>query len=527
MLTRKKIIFTTFFTAIAVRALFAVSFANSFFASYHLVPGLDMETLLRFSQWQPGGEIPPFFTFHRLWLFLVWLINGKTHCVWATFILQTLLGAAGIAALTDSVLKLSRCRKAALVTGIAAGIYLPLMVYEFSILQETFMVNFALIFFWASLNILHKRFSLSAGIIFAVSAFAALAGRPAAVIFAAVMLICCAYHAHKRKMLKKFIPSVALLFFLLGGAAFFNYLSFGAPTPFYMVLDYTVEYNTSVTPGAEKSSELDGLLLSAKNAFTRLPKLIKTGELPENQNIYFWCEKIPSFHFLLSPGLLIPCAAAGIMIILLTGRWKTRYGLLLIPILTMALPLCAREVIGRYRLMLVPYFFMAAACGAVIYLRLKAPKQRALALCGAGFGALFAIWHGDVPEKIRLADCGAYAIAAARTPGAAPEKVINEHLLYWEMSRFRSPVAFNMLMDQLLRFRKTAELRAVAVQALNSSAIDPDEVYYFAAWSYALENQPQKVWENLVKIKKLSPEKQQNAIMLLNDTKKMLNNMQK
>ena len=211
------------------------------------------------------------------------------------------------------------------------------------------------------------------------------------------------------------------------------------------------------------------------------------------------------------------------MVILLTGAWKSRYGILLIPIATLALPLCAREVIGRYRLMLVPYFFIISACAVVIFIRLQAPKKRALALFGAGCGAFFSLHNGDVPEKIRLADYGTYAIAAAQSPDASSEKVIEEHLIYWKKSNCSSPAAFDMLMDQLLRFKETELLRQIASDTSERKKISADTIYYYCAWSCALENNPQQVCENLCKIKKLPADKQQKAIILLNETKKMLN----
>ena len=523
MLTRKKILLSVILTALVLRILFALVFSQSFFANYHLVPGLDMQTLLRFSEWQAGNETAPFFTFHRVWLFLVWFINGKSHCVWLTFIIQTLLGTAGCAAAADLVLKFTRNRTATLICGAAMALYLPSLVYEFSILQETFMVNFALLFFRSAHYAMRKRFSLGSSLLFASSAFAALAGRPVAIFFVGAMIIYCGIKLYKRNILKKIVPASLFLALLLGGATLFNYHFFGAATPFYMVLDYTVEYNTGLQAGTKENSSINALFESGKKAFMRLPKLFKTGELPENQNIYFWCEKIPQFHLLISPGLLIPCAAAGIMILLLTGAWKSRYGLLLIPVVTLALPLCAREVIGRYRLMLVPYFFMISACAAVVFIRLKAPKKRALALFGAGCGALFSFHNGEVPERIRLSDYAASAIAAAQTPEMAKEEIILEHMIYWEKSRFSSPSAFDMLMDQLLRFNETKLLRQIAAETLQNRKISTDTIYYYCAWSYALENDPQKVWENLCKIRKLPSDKQQKAIILLNDTKKMLN----
>ena len=533
MLTRKKILLTLFFSALAVRLVFAASFFQSFFASYHLVPGLDMQTLLRYSEWIGENNYPPFFTFHRLAIFLTWFLNSKIHAVWAIFAIQSTIGILGTLCIADLTLKFTRHRIISLITGIAASFYLPFLVYEFSILKESFAVNFMLFTFWSMIYALRKRFNLKSMLLFGFCCFLTIEGRIAVIPAIGIYGLYCAFKMYKRKSLKRVFASAILPLILLISAAFFNSFNWKF-SPFFDVLNYNLQYNTEVVntnsksdisePVPVKSSRLHSIIQTAKNASMRMPQLFKTGELPENQNIYFWCRKIPQFNLFISPGLLIPCAVAGIMVLLITGAWKTRYGILLIPVITLALPLCAREVIGRYRLMLVPYFFMISACAAVVFIRLKSPRKRAISIFGAGVGVLFSFHNSEVPEKIRLADHGAYAIAAARTPGADPEKVIDEHLIYWEESNYSSQTAFDMLMDQLLRFQKTELLRETAVAALCNGKIPPDTIYYFTAWSYALDNQPQKVWEYLVKIKKLPPDKEQKAIMLINDTKKILNN---
>ena len=529
MLTRKKILLTVILAALTVRSVFAIAFSQSFFASYHLVSGLDMQTLLRYSEWVGENNYPPFFTFHRLIIFLCWFLNGKSHAVWLIFAIQSVIGIAGTVCISDIILKLSRHRIAALVTGVAAALYLPTLMYEFSVLKETFAVNFILFTFWSMLYALRKRFNLKSMLIFGFCCFLSIEGRLAVLPPLGIMGLYCAFKMYKRQCLNRVFASAILPLILLFASSVFNSLNWKF-SPFFEVLQYNLRYNSTSTNSIKinntettKTDSFSLLASTAKNALSRLPKLFKTGELPENQNIYFWCEKIPQFHLLISPGLLIPCAAAGIMILLLTGAWKSRYGLLLIPVVTLALPLCAREVIGRYRLMLVPYFFMISACAAVVFIRLKAPKKRALALFGAGCGAFFSLHNGEVPERIRLSDYAASAIAAAQTDGMPKEEIILEHMIYWEKSRFSSPSAFDMLMDQLLRFRETRLLRQIATEALLNRKISANTIHYYCAWSYALENDPQKVWENLRKIKKLPADKQQKAIILLNDTKKMLN----
>ena len=513
-LTRKNILITVAVCALAVRLIFAWFFSSSYFAGYHRVPGLDMQTLLRFSEWNTGKDTTPFFTFHRLLIYLDWIIGGRNHHVWLIFAVQNLTGILGTLCIADTIRKLSGNRIAALAGGIAAGLYLPFMVYEFSILQECFMVNFALFAFWGMLNALHKRFSPASSLIFAAGCFAASAGRPAAVFFIGAMLLFCGYKM--RRKLKKTVPFAAVLagFFLF--AMIFNRITGGNFSPFYNVMPYTLEYNADPATPQKQST----VFQAAKNAASRVPTLFKYGELPENQNIYFWCEKIPVFHLLIAPGLLIPLAAAGIMVILFSGAWKKRYGLLLLPVITLALPLCAREAIGRYRLMLVPYFFMISGCAAVIFLKLKAPRQRGIILFGAGAGAFFSIYQGDVPMRIRQSDYSAYAIAMEHTPGAYPTAVVDAYYDYWQAHNFRSEYAYRMIMDKSLKYKAFETAATASSQAL-ANGINPDLIRYYLAWSFALQENPQEVYNMLSGIRNpasLPEELRPAAVKLWNDT---------
>ena len=135
MLTRKNILFATFGIALAVRAAFAGLVSSSLFRYYHHVPGLDMQTLLRFSEWGSGvPDAVPFFSPHRILIYLDFLLHGNAHHVWNIFAVQALLGALGCAATADLALKLTGKRRGALTTGILAATYLPSLIYEFSVL---------------------------------------------------------------------------------------------------------------------------------------------------------------------------------------------------------------------------------------------------------------------------------------------------------------------------------------------------------------------------------------------------------
>jgi hypothetical protein len=158
MLSRKKILLTTGAAAIAVRGIFAWIFSASMFKNYHLVRGLDMETLLRFSEWGTGGDAVPLLTPHRLLLFINWIAHGKTHETAPVFFIQSLIGVLGCMAVADITLSLTGKRRGALAAGVIAALYLPSLVYEFSILQDSFTVNFTLFAIWGTLYARRKHF---------------------------------------------------------------------------------------------------------------------------------------------------------------------------------------------------------------------------------------------------------------------------------------------------------------------------------------------------------------------------------
>ncbi len=533
MLTRKKILLSVAAAALIIRLIFAFSFHNSFFVSYHLVPGLDMQTLLAFSEWGGGHDHSPFFTFHRVFIFLNWFCCGQTHCVWNIFILQSLIGILGAICITDLILKFSRARKIALVTGMLSASYLPFLVYEFSILQENFMMNFTFFAFWATFNAWHKRFNPSSSIILIISFFAMLAGRPAAVLLAITLIALSIYKMYRKKQPTKVILPIAILIFLLSAAAIFNYSFCGIMSQFYNAMPYTIQYNLEVAgttpdtpPGLQKQN---ALLLAIKQAASRTPAMFKYGELPENQNIYFWCEKLPLLDYFPAPGLIIPLAVAGIMIVIFSGSWKKRYGLLLLPLITMVLPLCAREPIGRYRLMLVPYLFIIAACATAIFFRIKDVRMRGAMLFAAAIGAFFSIHNGDVPQRIRPYDYLSWAIAMENSSGTPAEEVLEAYYDHWQAYNFHSDKAFSMLMDKCLGSGRIDLAAGAAQKAITGNLTDPDYIHYYLAWCAALQNDPQTVNYHLTHIlhpENLPADMHQKYIMLTNDTRRILTIME-
>ena len=183
-------------------------------------------------------------------------------------------------------------------------------------------------------------------------------GRPVAIGLVLCLGVWNLYYLHRRKL-----PLKRVLFFAGGVLALWgvfstvNLIVIKKFNCFFNPVSYAVAVNTTpaaVHGSSKKTFELPPLLKTVCKMALRTPRLLSPQEIPENLNIHFLRAKIPFFRI---PYAFIPlCAAAAILFLLLTGRWKKKEGFLLVPIFALAVFLCIREPIGRYRLLLLPWF---------------------------------------------------------------------------------------------------------------------------------------------------------------------------
>ena len=412
MLKRKHIFIATGLAAVATRAVFAAFFAKSLFRFYHLLRGLDMESLLRFSQW--GGEdypVSPFFTFHRVMIYLFWKLNMHQHNVMLIYAVQTISGILAALAVTDIALMLTGKRRSSLICGLFYALYLPFMVYEFSVLKETFAINSFLFAVWALLRMRKHHFcwkwSFFAGVLFGIS----LLGRPAAILllptFPAVIWLYCRRKNFRRKSVLIYLGGAALI---LLSASIFNTAFGWKAGPFYDVISYTNQSNaaeSAIAAAAQGNGAVPvkpSLFLTVKNAVKRVPQLFSAREVPENVNIYFWKEKIPDLAIFPGPEWLLPPALFAIGVLLAAGRFRNREFLLVYVILLLALPLCARTVIGRYRLMLCPFLIITAVTGIRYFFTLHGLRKLLPPLLTGSCAAALSLYGLDAEKNLHPTD---------------------------------------------------------------------------------------------------------------------------
>ena len=175
--------------------------------------------------------------------------------------------------------------------------------------------------------------------------------------------------------------------------------------------------SSSTEPAAEPAEPAESGETAAKRLSLGLPgraaKFFLACEVPENLNYYFLRHRLTLLKFLPGPGLLMPVALAGFLLML--GRTGHREGVVVFTIVLLALPLAAREPIGRYRLHLVPYFVV---CAAYFFNVLRRGVFRTNVLCGASFAlALSVNFMFSDPGFVRAADHVAWALAEEQSAG--------------------------------------------------------------------------------------------------------------
>ena len=127
-----------------------------------------------------------------------------------------------------------------------------------------------------------------------------LTGRPVAIPVALAAITAVFIWCRRKKILKMWAVFLLGIVLVSGAAAVFNHIHGWKYGPFYNVLPYTIHYNTAQNetgtgkiPQNNDRSFSRKLLTTAGKMVMRAPMMFSVRELPENQNIYFWREKMP------------------------------------------------------------------------------------------------------------------------------------------------------------------------------------------------------------------------------------------
>ncbi|MDR0931496.1 MAG: hypothetical protein LBM70_00535 [Victivallales bacterium] len=468
--------------AAAVRILLFAAYLDSPLRYFHLVPGLDMQSLLRYGQWGENG-VQPVFTLHRTLVAIVYYLNGGMHSVLALSVIQLAGGVATAMLSAYAALHLWGNRRLALLTGLIAALYAPAAMYELTMLQESLLL-LAFSASFAGLLWAHKhRFACQYGLILGVLLGLASIGRPTALLWVILAIVWSAWVIFRRQK-----QQVFRVFWIVGGViavylsvSVLNYRYNDRLSPFFSVLDYSASVNKLDENQAKNPALVSAPIQLFKiglKAVERLPKVFLAHEIPDNLNYYFIRDNFPELKLMIGPGLLIPFALAGLALILISGRFLRRDGVICIAIFALSLPICANYPMGRYRLILLLPFTLAAVETARI--ALQKPRKLYLPLSLVLLLGAFLVNPFTRAKFYRSSDFVTWALALESQAGGkmTPESI--SALLEAYQGSNNEKVAMNLLI-RLITLGKFSEAQGLINDALERNIGNPSLLHYYSA----------------------------------------------
>lgn len=475
--------------ALAVRLVLFFGWLDSPLRYFHRVPGLDMLSLLRYGQWGDPG-IHPVFTLHRTLVALIYHLNGASHSVAALAVIQLLCGTGTAVFTAWSALRLWGSRRAALAAGAVAAFYAPAVMYELSMLQETLLL-FAFSASFAGILLAEKlHFRRGSGWIAGVLLGLASIGRPTALLWvaAAVGWSFLVQFRRGRGNWRRVLPVVAAVFAVWIAVGGLNRCFNGGWSPFFNVVEYSATVNRIGAPagggdgggGATAVPDSLGyrLFRIGLNAAGRMPMVFLAHEIPDNLNYYFIREYFPGLKFLIGPGLLIPFALAGLVLVVVTGRFLRRESLIVLAVLTLALPISANWPMGRYRLILLLPFALLAV--ETVRIALRRPRRWFLPVSAGVLAGAFLVNPVRGTPFWRSSDFVAWALALEQRAGGrvTPESV-GVLLEGYRLTGGEAP-AMNLLI-RLIMLREYAAAQRLIDDALANRVGNASLLHYYAA----------------------------------------------
>jgi 4-amino-4-deoxy-L-arabinose transferase-like glycosyltransferase len=374
---------TVAIVALGVRGTLLTFWLNTPFRYYSTVSGLDMKTLLELGSLFYHGKST--FALYSLLIAGIMQFNNGIISVTALIITQQLLGIITSLLITWICLKLTGKKAMALVAGLIAALYAPALIYEAITLRESLFAFTAILSLAILLKLHQKKFSYRwlfiTGIIITL---------PLTVRLSALLWLGTAIFTVKWLLLKKisqpktiktvfcktFKPMAVLLsgvLVVIIAVAIINFRQSGAVTPISQryikyiftlgrqvnpqtvnihLPDSSMATQTQQSPATISTSGIAYVI----NCFNKFGKLFNQYEIPNNVNYYFMREQLFPCAILPGPGLMIPLAVAGLVLLIIRGRFRHRELILILYILAFALPITIFLPLGRYRLILYPVF---------------------------------------------------------------------------------------------------------------------------------------------------------------------------
>lgn len=359
--------------ALMIRTITFIYWSESPFINYDKIPGLDMMTHAKFAEDFINGKSG--FSCYKLFCGLIVAITGQNYLPFLIAIFQALLGIPPALLAVFTTLHLTRNRAAALLAGIFASLYSTSISYELFILPESLFLLFCSAVLALPCFIAWQKYSyfslFLAGIISSLPMLTRFSGLLLSLVF---LIFISAKIARKTRYGIRYVKQRIACFicgftFPLLFALLFNLFTGQRLAPVASIpnISYVAQIgftenlkslSAPESPATEKKSEKIPNIAVLKNYAEKFLMIFHHYEIPNNINCYFLRFFIPPLKYSFNSAFLLPFAVFGILIALLKNGFLSKYFFLFLFILAVAAPMTFFVPLARYRIALLPAFWI-------------------------------------------------------------------------------------------------------------------------------------------------------------------------
>ncbi|MDD2403003.1 MAG: hypothetical protein PHI56_00495 [Victivallaceae bacterium] len=347
--------------ALLARTIMFFQWYDSPLRYYWGVQGLDMQTNLMLGEMFYNGNLT--FSPHRLIVALVMLFNSGINNPDAVVIIQIILGIPTGALVGMMILQLTGKRWWAMLSGITAALYSPILMHECFHGKDALSVDFAVLSLFLLFLACRKRYALSYAVLATCSLILQIFNHLSGLTFGmlGIILLCSGLKWNLRKITISVVAPILGLLVLasvINGLSVGNYMPFNAPMAYIGKVTLQEDIGSSLNINDSESEKTIRILPLTASYLKKWTMIFSPYEIPNNINYYFIKNRLKLFNFLPGPLLLVPLSVISMIMIVISAKWRRRFALPLFFIAAYSLPLMAFYPLARYRIILCPALCM-------------------------------------------------------------------------------------------------------------------------------------------------------------------------
>ena len=439
--------FIPFLAALISRYFYFLNFVNSPYKYYHLIRGLDMNTI--FITYPTHNA-----SIYNLFLRIIASLVPQYFFIESVVIVQLILGILSSCFIVYIARQLTNDCRIACISGFIYALYAPVLMYEGVLLKESFNLFFVVFALFMCFYIVANKFSNISlfifGIIILIPVFVRRVGVGLFVLLFCWFVYSLLLYIYRLKIeyrcqIKIFIKKITILLISVFIMTFTVYKAYNDHLPPVLSVFSNIKYfiNVGQQPellsinheekiisnrSIEKSKNEkvgnslnigndeiinDDYLNNFKSYIRNFLLTFRAYEIPNNINYYFIRDLLKPLKYLIGPILLFPLAIAGFILFLFNWKKYNKPELMLIFPIPVVIACVIFLPIARYRVAIVPILVVLAGIYIIKLVDSVLNRQRITVITLIVLFSIFSFAQIISLEKndIRAADFIAYGQA--------------------------------------------------------------------------------------------------------------------